>query len=685
MKSNLMLFFLLLISFFAQSQKIKVACIGDSVTYGSGINDRENNSYPVQLQNLLGDEYLVENFGFSGATMLKNGHKPYWNTKEFEESKTFQPNVIILHLGLNDQGLNNWPKHHEEFMNDYLDMIKHYRNLESKPKIFICKMTPTFSGHHWFTEGMRENFIEIQSQIEQIAKIAQVAIIDLHEPLYSYPDYFPDQLHPTKEGAAIIAKKTYSAITGDYGGIKVSKLYGEQMVFQRNQPININGTANTNDTIEVSLNSIKLQSIVGANGEWNVEFPAMKAGGPYELKISSKLEKPKVYKEIYIGELWLASGQSNMDFKLRDMKSAEGYLKDSINPKVFVFSMDPKVLNSEVFTPEEFKQLNASDYFKYSNWTNNDREQIESFSAIAYVFANRLQKQLNVPIGIVCNAVGGSPIQSWISRNTMELDYTTVTMLNDTWKNPMSDSWDSNRKVENFNFDKKNKHRHPYDPTFLFDSGIRPLKNMNFKGVIWYQGESNAEHPFLYTKLFQMLVKDWRSYWNNENLPFYYVQLSSIERPGYGLFRDVQRKLLSIPNTSMAVSSDLGHKTDIHPKQKWPIGDRLAKIALAETYQINNLYSGPLFDYTTIVKNKISVHFKYSQGLKTSDDEPVKDLQIAGSDGLFVDAKSKIKGTKLIIWSPKVKNPRLVRYGYSSFTNGNLVNKVHLPASTFSN
>ena len=188
-----------LLTFIGQvsAQIIKVACVGDSVTFGAGIEDREENSFPQQLQQLLGDKYDVGNFGYSGATMLKNGHKPYWNQDQFEQSQTFAPNIVVLHLGLNDQGNNNWPNHKDEFEQDYLDMIAVYKNLPSKPKVIICRMTPTFSGHHWFEEGMRESFKEIQSKIEHIAKKAQVELIDLHEPLYRFPEYFPDNLHPT--------------------------------------------------------------------------------------------------------------------------------------------------------------------------------------------------------------------------------------------------------------------------------------------------------------------------------------------------------------------------------------------------------------------------------------------------------------------------------------------------------
>ncbi|MBL7473260.1 GDSL-type esterase/lipase family protein [Robertkochia sediminum] len=670
----------------AFAQKVKVACVGNSVTYGYGIENREEFSYPAQLQKMLGADYEVGNFGYSGATMLKNGHKPYWEKEVFEASKAFDPDIVVIHLGLNDQGNNNWPEHKEEFVGDYLEMIGQYRALPSQPKVFICRMTPTFSGHHWFEEGMRENFIEIQAKIEAVAAAAAgVGLIDLHDPLYRYPEYFPDQLHPTRKGAAVIAQKVYSAITGDHGELKVSKLYGEQMVLQRHEPIRISGTASPDDMVTVAFNGSKGSATPQPNGTWEVVFPAMEAGGPYTLSISSEHSEAIVFKEVYVGEVWLASGQSNMDFKMHQMASAETVLRDSINDQVFVHSMDPKVLKSGVFSKEDLALCNAADYFEYSGWTNNAPEVLKNFSAVAYAYAYNLQKELQVPVGVICNAVGGAPTQAFISRERMETAHETISMLNDSWMNPLTDSWVAQRKSENFNGDKYLKNRHPYDPTFLFDAGVYPLTGYNFKGVIWYQGESNAEHTELHSRLFRMLLDDWRSHFNDPEMPWYFVQLSSIERPHWGTFRDSQRKLAALSHSGMAVSSDVGHPTDVHPKQKWIVGSRLARVVLANTYNFTMEFSGPLFDFVNVIGDRLEVHFTHANGLSTTDGQPVKDIYIAGSDKVFVEAEASIKNNTLILKADGIEHPRYVRYGYSSFTHGNLTNDSGLPASTFSN
>ena len=668
------------------AQEIKVACVGDSVTYGYGIENSEENCYPEQLQQLLGSNYEVANFGYSGATMLKNGHKPYWDKSVFKKSQEFAPNIVIIHLGLNDQGNNNWPEHKDAFENDYLDMIAVYKNLPSKPKVMICRMTPTFSGHHWFEEGMRENFIEIQSKIEQIGEKASIKIIDLHEPLYRFPEFFPDNLHPTKEGAKVIAEKVYGAITGDYGDLKLPILYGENMVLQRNEPIVFRGTANFNETVTVQFNNETKVAKTNFNGHWNIAFKPMKAGGSYTLKFHTSNKYIDINK-VYIGEVWLASGQSNMDFKVRDMESASTVLKDSLNTSVFLFSMDGKALSGQKFTEDDLKSCHAKDYFENSGWTTSTPKNLENFSAVAYSFAYNIQKKLDIPVGVICNAIGGSPIQSWISRESMEQKHETIDLLNDTHLNPMVDTWAAERIILNMEDarEKKIKARHPYQPTFLFDAGIEPLKNYKIKGVIWYQGESNAKNKELHSKLFKILVNDWRSHFKTPELPFYFVQLSSIERPTWGAFRDSQRKLLEIPNTGMAVSLDVGHQTDVHPKKKWIVGERLSKITLHKNYNFNMAFSGPLLDFVNVKGNKLEVHFNHGEGLKTQNNKSVQDIFIAGSDKMFVPAKTKIIKNTLRVWSSEIKNPRYVKYGYTPFSNGNLINTYGLPASTFSN
>ncbi len=683
---TVLLFIISFISISVTSQT-KIACVGDSVTWGLQIKNRDTNSYPAQLQQLLGTDYNVKNFGFSGATALKKGHKPYIQKPAFQKSLDFLPNIVIIHLGLNDQGLNNWPQHKGEFIADYLELIDTYQNLKSKPTVIICKMTPSLSGHKWFEEGMRENYQEIQLKIEKISKLANVDLIDLEHPLDRFPEYYPDDLHPDKNGANIIAQKSYGAITGDFGGLKIPVIFGENMVLQRNEPIVIYGTANANETVYVCLDTLKKNTLVNTYGTWEISLPAKKAGGPFKLTIQTNPSEKITLKNIYIGEVWLASGQSNMAFTTKQMKHAMAVLRDSINTDVHLIAFRPLPNKETIYSPKKLATCNANSFFQTNGWQRANSDNVSEFSAIAYSYAYHLQKTLDIPIGIICNAVGGSPTQSWISKKTMETSHQTIGLLNDTHLNPMTQNWVNRRKIENFK-NKKNtfiKARHPFDPTLLFDAGIYPLKKYNIAGVIWYQGESNAERPRFHSMLFKMLVKDWRAAWNKPKMPFYFVQLSSINRPTWGTFRDSQNRLQCIPNTGMVVSSDLGNPTDVHPKQKWKIGKRLSLVALAKKYGKNLRYSGPTLDYVNIRKNKLIVHFTHADGLTTKNNKPLKDILIAGIDLKFKVAKVKIQGNTLILSSKNIENPRFVSYGYRPFTEGNLINKAGLPASTFSN
>ncbi len=670
------------------AQRIKVACVGNSVTYGTAVENRERNAYPVQLQQMLRDVYKVENFGHPGATMLKKGHKPYWDTPQFDASKAFLPNLVVIHLGLNDQGNNNWPDHKDSFVSDYLAMIQEYRELPSSPEVIICKMSPSFSGHHWFEEGMRENYLEIQSKIDLIGQQAGVPVINLQEPLYRFPEYYADDLHPAKEGATIIAKKIAQFISGDYGGLTLPMLYGEQMVFQRNIPLVIKGVANATDEITVQFNGETKHTKVSRHGQWQVTYPAQKAGGPFKLSIDSEQSGEINISEVFVGEVWLASGQSNMAFKLSEEKQGASILKDSISSNIFLFSMDPKAHTSNrAYTKEELEHCNAAGFFKPSGWNKALRPSMENFSAVAYAFAYNLQKELGVPVGIISNAVGGSTTQSWISREAMESTHETISLLNDTHRHPLVQPWVSKRKEENMANSLKFgiKARHPFEPTMLFDAGIYPIKDFPIKGVIWYQGESNAEREILHAKLFKMLVADWRKHWNNPDMAFNYVQLSSINRPNWGAFRDSQRKLLSIPNTGMAVSMDVGHPTNVHPKKKWVVGKRLSRIALAKNYGLDIPFSGPLLDFVNVQDKELEVHFLHGEGLQTTNGKSVTDIEIAGDDKVFVKAKTQIDSGVLRVWSKQVKKPRYVRYGYSSYSDGNLTNAHGIPAATFSN
>jgi sialate O-acetylesterase len=235
---------------------------------------------------------------------------------------------------------------------------------------------------------------------------------------------------------------------------------------------------------------------------------------------------------------------------------------------------------------------------------------------------------------------------------------------------------------------KKSNHkfqRHPYEPCYLYESGILPLQQYPIKGVLWYQGESNAHNKDAHEKLFKLLVQSWRKNWNNEQMPFYFVQLSSLNRPSWPWFRDSQRRLMQeIEHTGMAVCTDRGDSLDVHPTRKQEVGERLAYWALNKTYGHHVTPSGPLYKSVTFCKNVAYVSFDYAEGLKAAEEaSDLLTFELAGEDQVFYPAKAVVEGNQVKVWSDKVKNPKIVRYGWQPFTRANLVNGAGLPASTF--
>lgn len=680
--------FLILISLFSStlaSDTIRVACVGNSVTYGAGIDNRETMSYPAQLQNLLGDGYIVENFGHSGATLLKKGHNPYLKLNEFEDAKNFNPNIVIIHLGLNDTDPRNWPRYRDEFNQDYKELIDIFK--AKGAEVWICKMTPIFHQHPRFKSGTRDWFWQIQKEIERVAETSAVGLIDLHTPLYSRPDLLPDALHPTAEGATILANTVYTAISKEYAELQIAPIFSDNMVLQRNKPIVIWGKGTPNSEVTVTLNSTIKSSVVRTDGSWDITFPAMAAGGPHSIIFDDGTTSKNI-SNILIGEVWLCSGQSNMAFQLKDSHKALATIENADNSQIRLYDMKEIAATNNVEWDEAtLRKTNQLKYYKPTSWVESTKESASTFSAVGYYFGAMLQKELGVPIGLINNAIGGSTTESWIDRHTIEHNPVLVDLLYNWDKNDFIDSWVRSRAALNIKQAKNPNQRHPYHPAYLYESAIAPINNFNIAGVIWYQGESNAHNVEHHEVLLPTMVESWRKAWG-EQLPFYYTQLSSIKygRETWGHFRDSQRRLLDkIPLSGMAVTSDIGTENDVHPTQKREVGERLARWALADTYKRDVVKSGPLFDNIKIVDNKIVVTFRHAEKLYTNDNKPVREVEIAGRDKIYRPANAIIIGNSLHVSSNKVAQPHYVRYGWNSFSEGNLVNEASLPASTFSN
>lgn len=684
MKKTLLLLCLMLCTAAFAKDKVKVACVGNSVTYGYLVENRETNSYPAQLQRMLGEDYEVMNFGKSGATLLNKGHRPYCQQEEYKAAIAFAADKVVIHLGLNDTDPRNWPNYRDSFVSDYLALIESFRQANPQCQIWICRMTPIFHWHTRFKSGTRDWYWMEQQTIEEIARLANTGLIDLQAGLYNRPDLLADAIHPNAEGAGIIAKTIYGGLTGNYGGLQMPVTYTDHMVLQREKPLPVSGMANAGEKVTVRIAGQKKEAIAAANGKWSVTLAPLQAGGPYNLTIEAPSAK-LTYKDVLIGEVWLCSGQSNMAFRVDEL--AADQRKDLLEyarkqPKIRLFNMQPRwITNAVEWDVSALDSLNRLQYYHDTQWTSCNEQTADQFSAVAFAFGRMLSDSLQVPVGLILNAIGGSGTEAWIDRKTLEFDFTDI--LYNWTENDFIQDWVRGRAALNTKKSANKMQRHPYQPCYLYETGIEPLQQYPVKGIIWYQGESNAQNIETHERLFPLLVNSWRKNWGEE-LPFYYVQLSSIDRPSWTWFRDSQRRMMpSIANSGMAVSSDRGDSLNVHPTRKREIGERLARWALNKSYAHPVVPSGPLYRSVTFKDGAAFLSFDYGEGLHTSDGQPLRTFEIAEHDGLFVPAQAEIVDGMVKVWSDKIANPKLVRYGWQPFTRANLVNGEELPASTF--
>ena len=676
------LFLTLSVVLYAQQHRIKVACIGNSITYGYGLPDRATQSYPVQLQKMLGESYQVENFGKSGATLLNKGHRPYMQQDEYHRAIDFAGDIVVIHLGINDTDPRDWPDYRDFFVKDYIALIDSFRVANPEARIMIARLTPIADRHPRFLSGTRDWHGEIQLAIENVACYAGVQLIDFHKPLYPYPFMLTDAVHPDPEGAFVLAQTVYSAITGDYGGLKMPLLYTDNMVLQREVALTIQGTANAGDQVTVSIADRQMKTKVGPNGKWSVTLPPLKAGEPYTLKISTN-QKVLQYHNVLAGEVWLCSGQSNMEFMLKQAATARLDIPRAADQELRLYDMKARWRTNAVeWETTVLDSLNHLQYYKDTEWKECAPETVSDFSAIAYYFGKMLRDSLKVPVGLICNAVGGSPTEAWIDRTSLEYHFPAI--LKDWTQNDFIQEWVRGRAALNIKKSVNNRQRHPYEPCYLYESGIRPLEQYPIRGIIWYQGESNAHNWEAHEALFKLLVNAWRKNWNDDCLPFYYVQLSSLDRPSWPWFRDSQRRMLNeISDIGMAVSSDHGDSLDVHPTCKQPVGERLARWALNKTYLKDIVPSGPLFRGADVRGEKVYLSFDYGQGMRSSDGKSLRCFEVAEFEGIYYPATAEVVGEQVKVYSKEVRNPRYVRYGWQPFTRANLVNRAGLPASTF--
>ncbi len=664
--------------------KIKVSCVGNSITYGMRLDDRERESYPVRLQEMLGDRYEVGNFGKSGATLLRHGHRPYFEQEEFRQAMEFAGDIVVIHLGVNDTDPRNWPHFQDEFVGDYLALIDSLRSVNPKARFLIARMTPIGSTHSRFISGTKTWHGQIQKEIETVADVAGAELIDFYEPLYRYPWMFPDAVHPNAEGAGILAKTVYQGITGNYGGLRVSPMFSDHMVLPRDRDFLIRGVADAREKVTVTVDGDVLEAVANNRGQWCVLVPHRPAKVGAELRIETA-KSSLVYRDVAFGDIWLCSGQSNMEFEVR--QSSDAVPRPDAGLRLYDMKCNWRTDNV-AWSASALDSVNHLQYFAPTRWMPASDAAIARFSAVGYAFGQMLRDSLRVPIGLICNAVGGSTTESWVDRETLETRYPAF--LRDWLHNDLIMEWARGRAEKNLSNRPASVEgygivptRHPYEPCYNFEAGILPLDHYPITGVIWYQGESNAERVEVHEELFPLLVDSWRNYFSD--VPFYYVQLSSLNRTCWPIFRDSQRRLLaSRPGLGMAVTSDLGDPTDVHYRQKRPVGERLALQALEKYYGHAVKADGPLAKEAARAGQDVYVDFYPQDALRSADGGPIVGFEVQdAADGLFHPVAAEVSGGLVRLDCAAIRAPKAVRYAWQPYTRANLVNATGLPASTF--
>ena len=483
--------------------------------------------------------------------------------------------------------------------------------------------------------------------------------------------------------------------------VRLASPFTDHMVLQCDKKVPVWGTADVGEKITVEFAGQKISTTADAGGKWSVKLKPMKASAePRTLVVTgnrqSAIENLKCA-DVLVGEVWLASGQSNMDFTMsKKVKRFAGVMNEETEIAAANYPL------IRMFTGDAQKTFAPTNRIG-GEWKICTPENAPAFSAVAYFFARDLQREIKIPVGIITEAFGASTAEAWIDRETL---------ASDAKLKPLLDRFDAaaekfrtnpppvvaaarSEDVSATNAAPRGRSRAVRDPvqdqynaTVMFNGMIAPVIPFAIRGAIWYQGESivdaNKGGIELYPRVQAALIRDWRKLWSEGDFPFYIVQLAGQEAASNSpLVREAQATVRSLKNTDMAVATDIGEAKNVHPKNKQDVGDRLARIALAKTYGRKIECSGPFFESIKVDGNSIRVKFSHADGLMARDGN-LKWFTIAGAAGKFVSAAAKIDGNTVVVSSPEISAPVAVRYAWANFPDGgHLYNSAGLPAVQF--
>ena len=495
---------------------------------------------------------------------------------------------------------------------------------------------------------------------------------------------------------ALIALAVFAACAQSArADVKLPAVIGDNMVLQQGTHLPFWGTAEPGEAVTVTIGGSSASAKADDKGNWKVELPAVSAAGPVAVAVKGNNEI--ALKNVIVGEVWVCSGQSNMEWPMSLTRDAKSEIATAANPQIRLFRV------AHMVSGEPQTDVQGS-------WVECTPENVKDFSAVAYFFGRDIHNATKRPVGLIETAWGGTPAEAWTSRPMLE--------TNDAFA-PILARWDEvvkNADAAKAEYDKqmaawteaaaKAKEKgeaepakpqpplmpdHPHRAAGLYNGMVAPLVPYAIKGAIWYQGESNASRAYQYRSLFAAMIRDWRAAWNQGDFPFVFVQLANFmptaPEPGdsdWAELREAQLMTLSLPNTGMAVITDIGEADDIHPRNKQDVGARLGLAAGHLAYGRKGEFSGPVYRAMTREGNRIRVHFDHDgRGLAAKYGQPLKGFAIAGKDRKFVWAKAVIQGNTVLVSSDQVPEPAAVRYGWANNPVCNFFNTEGLPATPF--
>lgn len=436
-----------------------------------------------------------------------------------------------------------------------------------------------------------------------------------------------------------------------FSNVSLPAIFSDNMVLKRNAEVKIWGWAKPGEVVKISTtwSADTLETKAGRNGTWKILLPTPDIRDSQEITISGY--NTVVLKNVLLGEVWLVSGQSNMEWSAVDgIEGAKEAVANAHNKNIRFFT----VRHRTALNPQQ--DLDGE-------WVTSTSETMKYFSAVAYFFGKKLNEELDVPVGLINSSWGGTPAEVWIPSEFIEGDDELIKaakMLPDV-------EWGPNM------------------PGLLYNAMISPITNFKLAGVLWYQGESNTDNADHYEKIFSTLIESWRQKWDSE-IPFYYAQIAPYD---YGenfsgvKVRDAQRRVLKMPKTGMIMTSDIGDVTDIHPRNKKDVGLRFANLALKEVYKKETAAYFPLFERVEIKGNKLRVIFANAENLSLDKNDTTSQFEVAGIDGEFKQVKMKIKKEVVELDIQKIEDPKKVRFSWGNTSTSNILNEAGYPASSF--